>query len=263
MLSKILTIYPNKYTIENMETIEALKNLGLSEKEARIYLACLQSPNGTAYSIAKISGIKRPTAYVILEELLNKGIAKKIPRAETAQYLVISPEELFSIYQNKLRDAERFLPELKAFSGRDKEKPKVSYYEGLDATKEMYKKMFKENEQESENECLAIYGHSKNASAELREYWNSLNQKYSKEKIKRRILIADDESNQSFFEQFSKDPGVEMKRIPKEKYNSNISIQIFKNYSFISSHRDLQSVAIENSDIANSFQKLFEMLWKK
>lgn len=246
-----------------MDSTEALKNLGLSEKEARIYLATLQSPNGTAYSIAKISGIKRPTAYVVLEELLEKGIAKKIPRAETAQYLAISPEELFTVYRNKLNNAEEVLPELKAISNKKGEKAKVSYYEGLEATKEMYKKMFDKNEDETTTECLAIYGHSKDASEKLKEYWEFLNQKYAREKIKRRIIITDDESNNEFFQKLSESQDVAIKKIKKEGYDSNISIQIYKNNFFISSHRDLQSVVIENPDIANSFRQLFEMLWEK
>jgi sugar-specific transcriptional regulator TrmB len=49
-----------------------LKELGLTEKQAKIYLALVEIGKGTAYAIAKQAKLKRPITYVILEELRLK-----------------------------------------------------------------------------------------------------------------------------------------------------------------------------------------------
>jgi sugar-specific transcriptional regulator TrmB len=66
-----------------MDLIQSLKNLGLNEKEAKVYVALLQCPGATAYLIARHSGLKRPTTYVVLEDLIDKGVVTKIPRAKS------------------------------------------------------------------------------------------------------------------------------------------------------------------------------------
>ena len=50
-----------------------LKNFGLSEKEAKIYLALLELEAATVFETAKQSGINRSSAYVVLEALQKKA----------------------------------------------------------------------------------------------------------------------------------------------------------------------------------------------
>ena len=63
-----------------MTIIEALQNLGLTDKEARVYTALLKRGRTSAYGIAEESGLKKPTTYVILDDLIEKGLASRIPR---------------------------------------------------------------------------------------------------------------------------------------------------------------------------------------
>ena len=56
-----------------MDIQEALRNFGLNDKEARVYVALLELGQTTAYAIAERSGLKRPTVYVILDDLRQKG----------------------------------------------------------------------------------------------------------------------------------------------------------------------------------------------
>ena len=54
-----------------MELYQQLKQLGLEEKQAKIYLASLELGPDTAQNIAYKASLKRPTTYVILEELIK------------------------------------------------------------------------------------------------------------------------------------------------------------------------------------------------
>src|SRR3989338_3643963 len=54
--------------------LDELKIIGLSENEARVYLALLELGSATAQEISRKSGIKRATPYVQLEALAELGL---------------------------------------------------------------------------------------------------------------------------------------------------------------------------------------------
>ncbi len=62
--------------------IEKLKKLGLTEKEAVIYINALSLGTFSVSSIAQKTGIKRPTCYIILDELIKKNLVTRVPRAK-------------------------------------------------------------------------------------------------------------------------------------------------------------------------------------
>ena len=57
----------------NNKTIEIIKDIGLTENEAKIYLANLSIGPATAINIAKEAGIIRTTAYSVIEALKIKA----------------------------------------------------------------------------------------------------------------------------------------------------------------------------------------------
>jgi sugar-specific transcriptional regulator TrmB len=246
-----------------MDLIQALKNLGLNEKEARVYIALLQAGRATAYTVAKHSGLKKPTTYVILEDLIDKGIVSKVPRAKVAQYAAISPDDLFSMAKSRIANAEKeALPELKALSWGKKYKVKVSYYEGLAGVREMYNLIFKEM---AGKEYVGFYAHGRDASPELLKLFDELNEKTRQLKIKRRgITVYHRTIIQRYLKNdFLKKYRVKLKALPIELYDSNISIEMFKNYTMIFSHRHLQGVIIDNPDVAKVMRQIFELIWNR
>ena len=93
-----------------MDITEAVATLGLNDKQSAVYIALLQLGKGSAYGIADKSGLKRPTTYVIVEELIAKGLAERIPRARKQQYRAISPEQAFGALEERLALAKAKLP---------------------------------------------------------------------------------------------------------------------------------------------------------
>ena len=65
-----------------METQTQLKKLGLTEKEAKLYINALELGSFSVMGIAHKSGIKRPTCYLILDELVKKGLVSIIPQRQ-------------------------------------------------------------------------------------------------------------------------------------------------------------------------------------
>src|SRR5690606_32232995 len=109
-----------------MEYIEQLISLGLNEKEAKVYLTLLSMNRATAYYVALKSGLKKPTTYVILEDLIKKGFVLKVPQEKKSLYMAKSPQECIALIQQKINEAKDILPELMAMQKKKQEKVSVS-----------------------------------------------------------------------------------------------------------------------------------------
>lgn len=244
-----------------MNLMSGLHYFGLTEKEAKIYLALLQAGEQTAYSIAIKSELKKPTTYVVLEELVRRGIVHKIPRAKSTRYEAVDPVELFVVARERAEHAEAILPELRALYRTDTTKVKASFYEGLNGIKEMGGKLV---EHTKGREHIAFYAHQKDTPKVLQEYWKELNAEYAKNNITRRAITTHDPSiNDYLTNKVVPKNSLQLKALSPKKYSSNISIEVYDKWTQIISHRYLQGILIENPDIAHVMKQIFELIWEK
>ncbi|MBI1961152.1 MAG: hypothetical protein HYS45_00445 [Parcubacteria group bacterium] len=116
---------------------KVLQNLGLSEKEAQIYLALLELGKSTVVQIAKQAKIKRPTTYLILDSLKQKGLVSEIPEQSRTWYAPESPEALEQTVKHALSDFHELLPVLKSSFSRGT-KPTIRYYDDRDVIENLY-----------------------------------------------------------------------------------------------------------------------------
>lgn len=151
-----------------MNLIEALQNLGLNEKEAKVYLALLKKNRCSAYWIAEESGLKKPTTYVILDELIKKGLAYKVPREKKQQFVAKSPKEVLSLAEERLSMAKDALPELLALSEGERPKPKTLFFEGMSGVRENFRR---ENRKMQNKTVVGFYAHGGDASPELVDFF--------------------------------------------------------------------------------------------
>ena len=107
-----------------------LELLGLSDKEARLYLAALELGSFSVMEVAAKSGLKRPTCYIILDELIKRGFISMVVTGKKKEYKVESPTAFIRQAKNNLKYAEQIVPSLSAIIAQDKEKPKLKYYAG-------------------------------------------------------------------------------------------------------------------------------------
>lgn len=249
-----------------MDLMESLINLGLNEKEARVYLALLPLEKATAYTVATRSGLKKPTAYVVLDNLVSKGFALKIPQKDKHYFLAKSPKECMSIAREKLYSAEEFLPELMAMRKTTEEKANISYFEGIDGIREMYKNVLgvMKNKPEENKNLVAFYAHTKDTPANFRKYLEEMVEKFREEKIQRRYITTKHPTVKKYFDKkLIQGLHVEAQALPEEIYSSNISIEVYDNFTQIISHRYIQGILIENPDIAKVMKQIFNLVWNK
>src|SRR5262245_39925471 len=129
-----------------MEIIDILKQIGLNEKEAQVYLALLELGTATVHPIATKASIKRPTTYLILEDLLRKGLVSVIPREKKVMYTAESPEKIIQDLNKKQELLKRFMPNMMALYNAKKDKPQVLLFEGRKGIGQVYDNIFASSE---------------------------------------------------------------------------------------------------------------------
>jgi sugar-specific transcriptional regulator TrmB len=242
-----------------MDISQALSTLGLNEKQAAVYLALLQLGKGSAYSIADKSGQKRPTTYVILGELIDKGLAERVPRARKQLYRAVSPDQVFGALEEKLALAKEKLPELLAMTKGVDTKVSAVYFEGVKGIKQVME--YKQNEDYGK-EVVGFYATSHNVPKELAEYFDEWNAKRQKKRITMRGIVPDHESLARFRESDARS-GRTMKVIPYTEFSSEVAIDISERIVRIQDYKNLQGIVIENADVAKTMKEIFEMVWKR
>jgi sugar-specific transcriptional regulator TrmB len=117
-----------------------LQDLGLSDKEAAIYIALLHVQHDSVANLAKMTDVNRTTVYPILASLAKKGLVTEVSLANKTRFRAESPERLEVYVENqrvlldeqakKLRDV---IPQLKSIRRNVSERPVIKYYEGKEA----------------------------------------------------------------------------------------------------------------------------------
>src|SRR3989338_7637729 len=119
-----------------------LQHLGLSEKEARVYIASLELGADTAQHIAQKATINRATTYVQIELLKKKGLMSEFEKGKKTFYTAESPERLAGLINAmekqvdlKRTEMARILPNLQDLFLGAGYRAKVRFFEGIEGMK--------------------------------------------------------------------------------------------------------------------------------
>ncbi len=85
--------------------VTRLSELGLSEYEAKAYIALTKEKPSTAYEIAKASGIPTSKIYEVIGKLLEKKIIYPLEEeaVKTKRYIPMDPEEVLNHYLSSMK----------------------------------------------------------------------------------------------------------------------------------------------------------------
>lgn len=123
---------------------EILQQLGLTETEARVYLAMLELGPSSVQNIAKKARISRTAAYDIIRALQEKGISSTFQKGRKNVFSVEDPKQLEDYFGKHVEEMKQhlgafkhLLPELRLMQGEDK--PKVRYYSGDEGIQALFR----------------------------------------------------------------------------------------------------------------------------
>ncbi len=249
--------------MSDTELIQELQGIGLSEKEARVYLAVLELGQDTVQHISEKAEVNRATTYVILESLATKGLVTTIGDEKKTVYVAEGPHSLNNIIheqeeelQKKNDELDHILPELNTLYNLHPEKPVVRFYEGKEGIEEVIQIFLESDAEEgveffSATDVQRIFGDEKRR--ERREH-----RKIKKKKV-RSIYTVDNEEPQ----QIERDEFTNAIQISSKKFSLSSDIVIFQDKVIIAALRGhLSGVLIENKEIAETLKNLFDIAFE-
>lgn len=131
--------------------VQLLTSIGLSEKEATIYIANLRIGTSPASRISKNSGLNRCTVYTILQTLENKKLVHKFERNKVRYFTAADPEDLLKYIEAKRYNLQNHkeilnsnISRLKAIKNPKHITPHAQSYTGHNEIQKIYHRILDE-----------------------------------------------------------------------------------------------------------------------
>jgi|SRR3990172_7469228 len=241
--------------------LNELKNIGLSEKEAKIYLGALELGKASIQDIAKKSGVNRTTTYVIIVALEKQGLVKTLRVGKRNYFAAESPDSILEIVRREKREAEakeselkKIIPELKTLFNIAPGRPKIRFYEGP----EVYKKITSDILESDATEILEIY----NADLITGVFSKDEIKEYSKKRVEKGIHWRTIYTRREGPFRNPLDLAEE-RFLAQSPFSISGDIMIYGNRVGITSLKGtIIGVIIESEEISETMRTLFNIAWQ-
>lgn len=239
-----------------MNLSKILQSYGLTEKQAKVYLACLELGTGSAQKIAEKALLPRTTVYEVLEHLVQHGFISTFLKKHIKHYSAEDPQQVIRLAESKVNTLKDALPEMNAIVGKSRKRPTVRFYQGKEQMKMVLEEMLAEADE------LLSFAAPEDLFRELGDWYLD----FVKRRIKQRVsvrLIATDSVRARERQKIGIGELRTVKIVPNIfPYHSNK--WIWKNkIGMFSFTGDLVAVVIESKELADMERAMFEHLWSR
>lgn len=242
-----------------MNIQQTLKNYGLTDEEAALYLAGLKTGEAPLARIAKVAGIKRPTAYSVAKSLEEKGLMGNFKMRSGLRFMVSPPSALEQQIKRKLKEVSEIIPELNAIEGGSLARPKITLYEGVEG---YYTAL--EDSLKTVNDVIRAIG-------SLKKIYEVITPEYDenhyiptrlKNKTIYRGLHFKGEAENIFTPERNSREMREVKFLPEKYFHSDFVLIYGNTVTICTSKKELIALKIESEEIAESEKKKFDLIWE-
>lgn len=234
---------------------EILKEFGLTNNETEVYITLLQTGSISVNSIAEKSGLHRQAVYDALDRLLEKGFVNFVIKNNKKHFQAIHPEKIREYLKEKEEKLKSILPDLIKLTQIPKEDTFVEVFKGNSIVRMVYKDIINEL-QKRRGEVLLSGAEEKKFIEEDKIALEQHIKKLQKIKCRERILVKEGDVNflegsQTSYRWISKGS---FNPTPIYVYSDKLTIIIWGNPNY--------AVMIKNKNLADSYRKQFNLLWK-
>ncbi len=237
-----------------------LTDAGLTQNEARVYMALLKTGKAQSGRIVQEAVISGGKVYETLYKLIDKGLVEVVVENGVKQFHAADPESILlymNEQKNKLREQtqklQRIVPELRKMKEFREPPENVYLIKGFRGIKPLVYKVMRKAQSDAK-----IMGVRSFKSRKFNIFWQHWHKERAALKKKARMLITDRDTDYwNFFK------GLKFTEIRSTPSISPSAIMIIDEHSFIFSYEDeFTCIHIRSPAIANSFSSFFEDLWK-
>ncbi|MDP1695260.1 MAG: helix-turn-helix domain-containing protein [Candidatus Woesearchaeota archaeon] len=235
---------------------EELRDYGLSEKEIKVYVACLKAGACTANRISELADLRRGTTYDILESLKEKGLISSFKSGKKSHFQATEPKELLVLLKEKERRLAEIIPSLEKIKSSVIKKPEIVLFEGFKGVLTMLEELYKEKE-------ILLYGSAEKVAQVLRHIPKAFALKRAREKIFMRIIFEHSEDAEFRM----KDPRIEkvtkMRFVEEMKKFPTVTLIAGEKVGIIPLERELIAILIKNKETSETQRLIFENYWRQ
>ena len=244
--------------ISRNKLLSALINIGLSEKEAQVYMAAMSLGPSSVAGIASASGIKRTTVYSIFQELSRKGLMREEIKGWKAFYVAESPEKLETIVDQMREEVKKNMPEFTAMFNLHSSGAFIKYYEGIESVKGVYNGLLKEIKA---HEDYLVIGDTRQWLDQDHEFFMDFTRRRAKLNINIRILIQESEVAREH-KKMEKAFNETIKIMPPDSKLTTNMVIIPHKVVINQLTPPILAMVIENDSMVQMNRELFEIIWK-
>ena len=238
-----------------------LTQLGLSQKEAEVYLTLLGTGPASIRHIAAETEINRGTVYESLKKLMKRGLVSRSEHKGRKHFIAEDPEVLKHLFKDERRrlvtlrkELIKSLPVLQGMKTQSRKKPAIRIYEGLAGTRFVLEDVLKTIEKEKKKKYF-VY-----SSADIRKYlyknFASFSDRRIAAGIKTKVIALGGGGELR---------GLDERRWLTKNNSAPTYIIIYADKAAMISlgERNIPiSVIIEDQDLAQTQRLIFEELWR-
>ncbi len=240
-------------------TWHELLRFGLTEGEAKVYVALLSTGSSTVGPIVKESGVAYSNVYGILQRLIEKGIVSFIIKNKTKYFQAVTPSNLYVYLEKKEREIAQQKTQLKILIPQlvklqdIQPSQAAEVYLGIVGLHTAYERLLA-NTTKNNEDCF-FYIHEKEYGETADTFY--LNIQGLLKQVNLRGIANAEARDSDFFKK------VKFGKFRYAKFPIPGNIEVCKERVLVVSwEKPIIAVLIYSASIANNFQRYFEEAWK-
>ena len=243
-----------------MEILSDLKKLGFSEKEASVYTKALELNSFSVAGMANLTGLKRPTCYLIIDNLVQKGLLTVMPRGRKSLYCAESPEIIVKNMEKAVSLAKLVTPQLQKIKVKDSPAPTIKFFTGRLGVEAIYSDVLKEKEGTT---LLSMTPARQIVEVVGEEFFADWIKKRTTRKINSRVLAPERDRDHGAIVKTNQSEMRETRFLPKD-FNLDTTLGIYNDkVAFFSTAKDNIGFIIKSEEFSQTMRNFFDHLWGK
>lgn len=244
--------------MKNEHLLGILMELGLNEKEAKVYLAGLSLGPTSVAKIASISQIKRPSVYPVIDRLQNLGLIVEEIKGFKTLYQAEPPEKLELVLEERKAKFKNALPDFSKLYNLQGRHDLIKRYDGLQAVKSVYEDLLKNIRP---GQDYLIIADQANWLKLDKDYFMDFSRRRAKLPIHIRMLqVLSPEAE--WFKKYEKNFNLQIKFLPENLISMPTNLVVIPKMLVI--HQiipPISATVIENKSAISLHQQLFKIIW--
>lgn len=255
--------------INNEKELEVLLELGLSEKEARIYFAALDSGGSSIADLAKFGGIERTGIYYHIKKLVELGLLNAITKGKRTVFMPGNPEKFKRMAERRQEHLLDVLPGMVEQYSRKTSKSITEYFVGSKELNKFYDKVYAVlTELSKQDNDICVLGTSYRSAVSRGKAFLDFVVPEQQLDVKIRCILPQSQKSKNP-EENAMDPYIvtrynlspaELKYIP-DKYQYPSAVLLTKNKIMQYDFDNLIFSITENKNMAGNLRMFFEYVW--